>query len=178
MFKLTMFSTSHPEEVGKSLKGLHFKESKEGFFWELDGHKFIISPFGPTENYRESYGYRVYFNGLIDGGLYLFEMSMSCFQPHITGVEFDLSVPSYTQDDWIKEFSKRPSFSSTQNVRGIFNRGEIFIVCLPNNSVNIQIRKKAKGSKLASFIKEIDSVRNEITPSEYDLFSYIGENVS
>lgn len=175
MFKLTMFSPIHPNKVGPALKGLHFKETKKGFEWNFDGHTFLICPFGTQGDYQESYGYRVFFDGLIDGGLYLFEMSMSCFNPSISAVEFDLFVTNLTQKDWIRDLNRRPSFKSL-DLRGIYRKDQANIVCLPNDTVNIQIRKKTKAIKLPELLKEVDSIRDELTPSKYDLFS-VNENM-
>ncbi|WP_201715516.1 hypothetical protein [Rossellomorea arthrocnemi] len=170
MFKLTTFASVHPDKLGEALKGLHFEQTTKGFEWRLDGHSFLISPFGPKGEFQESYGYRVFFDGLIDGGLYLFEMSMSCFKPNIQAVEFDLVHPNKYQQDWIHEFNKRPSFEPG-SLNGIFTKGSIGICCLPVHTVNIQLRKKSKYTKLAEFLREVDLIREEITPIEYDLFN-------
>jgi hypothetical protein len=177
MFKLTTFVSIHPEKLEIALRGLHFNQTTKGFEWKLDGHTFLISPFGPKGNHQESYGYRIYFDGLIDGGLYLFEMCMSGYEPRIQAVEFDLIHKNRSQQDWIKDFLSRPSLLPG-SMRGIFSKGKVGIVCLPDHTVNIQLRIKSKASKLSEFLKEIESVRYELQPSDFDLFSSFEEEVA
>lgn len=177
MFKLTTFASIHPQKLEKALRGLHFNLTPKGFEWKLDGHTFLITPFGPNEKHQESYGYRIYFDGLIDGGLYLFEMCMGGYAPRIQAVEFDLTHKKMSQEEWIKDFFSRPSLTPG-SMRGIFTKGKIGIVCLPDHTVNIQLRTKSKANKLLEFLKEIESVRHELQPSDFDLFSSLEEEVA
>ncbi|NRD80852.1 hypothetical protein HPT25_26345 [Bacillus sp. BRMEA1] len=173
MFKLTCFASIHPTALGQAIKAVNFKDMKDKFVWQMDGAQFVIEPFRNYRDHQASYGYRVYFDGSIDGALYLFEMSMGVFSPEITGVEYSLHHHSKNQETWIKDFLNRPSFRTT-DVRGVFLKGSIGIVCLPDSSVNIQIRKKTKAYKLIELLKEIDCLKHDIMPVDYDLFSVEG----
>ncbi|QHA38713.1 hypothetical protein D5E69_23045 (plasmid) [Rossellomorea marisflavi] len=176
MFKLTTFAAVHPRELESALRGLHFRPVKGGYEWSIDGHIFRIQPFGPKGEHQEAYGYRIHFDGLIDGGLYLFEMSMAGFKPTIQAVEFDMIHPEKTQAVWISDFLRRPSLEPG-GMRGIFSKGKVGIICLPDHSVNIQLRIKGKASKLPVLLREIESVRSELQPEDFNLFSY-GEGVA
>ncbi|UAL49881.1 hypothetical protein K7887_22450 (plasmid) [Sutcliffiella horikoshii] len=178
MFKLTCFSPVSAKEIGKLLKGFRFKNIANEFVWEVDGHVFRIVPFGPQGNSQTQYGYRVYFNGSIDGGLYLFELSMGCLKSTINAVEYDISLEEWTQDDWITDLLKRPSYKP-QQIRGIFSKGNVNVICLPNNIVNLQLRKKhSKAFKLIELLKEVESIKEELEPVEFDLFSTFEEVVA
>lgn len=174
MFKLTCFAPAHPSKLGPALAAVHFKNVKGKFVWQMDGAQFVIEPFKNYGDHQASYGYRVYFDGSIDGAMYLFEMSMGCFSPQINGVEYTIYHQSKTQESWIKDFLKRPSFR-TSDVRGVFRKGDVGVVCLPDSTVNLQIRKKGtKPFKLIELLKEIDCLKHDIMPVDYDLFSVQG----
>ncbi|MCM3443558.1 MULTISPECIES: hypothetical protein [Metabacillus] len=173
MFKLTCFAPVHPSKLGPALQSVHFKEVKGDFIWEMDGTQFVIEPFKKYGDHQSSYGYRVYFNGSIDGALYLFDMSMGCFQPQINAVEYTLHHQSKNQESWIKDLFRRSSFEKSKT-RGIFQKGNVGVICLPDSTVNLQIRKKVKSFRLIELIKEIECLRQEIMPSDYDLFSVEG----
>ncbi|NLP52212.1 hypothetical protein [Bacillus sp. RO1] len=178
MFKLTCFSPVPAKEIGNLLKGFRFKHIANEFVWEVDGHCFRIVPFGTQGNSQTQYGYRVYFNGSIDGGLYLFELSMGCLNPTINAVEYDLIFKGKKQEDWIKDLLKRPSYTP-QQVRGIFSKGNVNVICLPNQIVNLQIRKKhSKAFKLIELLKEVENIKEELKPVKYDLFSAYEEVVA
>lgn len=173
MFKITCFASVHPSTLGPALKAVHFNEVKGRFIWRLEGAEFVIEPFKNYGDHQSSYGYRVYFDGSIDGAMYLFDMSLGCFQPQITGVEYLLQHQSKNQEGWINDLLKRPSYR-TCDVRGVFFKGHVGVVCLPDSTVNLQIRKKIKAYKLIELLKEIDCLKHDIMPVDYDLFSVEG----
>ncbi|MFE7064530.1 hypothetical protein ACFVAD_20555 [Sutcliffiella sp. NPDC057660] len=178
MFKITVFSPIPPVEIGPLLKGFRFTEVKNEFVWKVDGYVFRIVPFGTQGRAQTAYGYRVFFNGSIDGGQYLFDLSMGCFTPTINAVEFDLTHPTMKQSDWISDMLRRPSYKTGQ-LRGIFEKGNVKIVCLPNDVVNLQLRKNhSRVVKLPVFLKEVEMIRDDLLPVEYDLFSSFEEGIA
>ncbi|MDC3424361.1 hypothetical protein NC797_07555 [Aquibacillus sp. 3ASR75-11] len=173
MYKITCFTSITPNELGKALKGFRFLTTKEGFEWKVDGYSFRIEPFKNQPRHNMN-GYRVYFDGSIDGGIYLFDMAIGWTHPKITGVEFDLSVSSRTSKDWINDLISRNSFR-TIDTRGLFRKGKVGVIAV-NDTVTLQIRStKGKQLKLIECLKEVEKIREEITPVEFDLFSFIEE---
>jgi len=176
MFKLTCFAPIPPEQLGTALRGLRFATKKEGFEWYLDGHIFRIEPFKnqPRESMK---GYRVLFNGEIDGGIYLFDSSLGWLEPMVTGVEYELSHQKMKTEDWIKDLMKRPSYKMIDS-RGLFQKGRIGVVVV-NDKITFQIRaSKGKKLKLIECLKEIELLQSELRPVEFDLFSYLDEGVA
>lgn len=176
MFKLTCFAPIPPEQLGSALKGLRFVTKKDGFEWYLDGHIFRIEPFKnqPRESMK---GYRVFFNGEIDGGIYLFDSSLGWLEPMVTGVEFELTHHNRKTEDWIKELLNRPSYKLVDN-RGLFHKGRVGVAVF-NDKVTFQIRSsKGKGLKLIECLKEIELLQSELKPVEFDLFSCMEEGVA
>jgi len=177
MFKVTCFIEHSPEKLSSALSGLHFQKTKEGFVWNLDGHVFRIEPFKNQSRASNFYGYRVYFDGSIDGGLYLFDLSMGFFHPRVTGVEYNLFHHNRDKNDWLKDFNSRKSYQSSDTL-GIYRKGKVGIVVL-DDCVNLQIRATKKRSlKLIECLKQIDKIQEEIKPIEYDLFSIMGEGMA
>jgi hypothetical protein len=162
-----------PEKIGENLNCLQFKEVKNGFEWYLDGHVFRIEPFQMQPRYGEK-GFRVYFNGSIDGGAYLFDMSLGWVNPSITGVEYTISHPSKKNKDWISDLLKRPSYHCI-DTRGIFMKNGVGIVVI-NDQLHLQVR--GKKIKLLEVLKKIELLREELTPVEFDLFSYVEEGIA
>ncbi|MFT9496316.1 MULTISPECIES: hypothetical protein [Bacillota] len=173
MFKLTCFAPIEPEKLELSLRGIHFKIVKNGFEWHMDGTTFRIEPFQnqPRESMK---AYRVYFDGDIQGGSYLFDLSLGCMGAIVTGVEFIMTHPKMKQDDWIKDLRKRPSYKMI-DPRGLFMKGSCGVVVV-NDSVTLQLRsKKNKKLIMVDCLKKIDFIREELYPVEYDLFSIPAE---
>ncbi|WP_066412842.1 hypothetical protein [Sutcliffiella cohnii] len=176
MFKITCFLGTSPEKLSIALSGLRFQQTKDGFIWGLDGHIFHIKPF-KNQARGTLYGYRIYFNGSIDGGLYLFDTSLGCLSPKVTGVEYSLFCPTKSKLEWIQDFNSRRTFSKTDTI-GIYRKGNAGIVVL-EDSVSIQIRSFSKRPlKLIECLKQLDILLSEIKPLEYDLFSFSQEGVA
>lgn len=176
MFKVTCFAPITPEELWKGVKGLHFTKKEEGFEWYLDGHVFRIEPF-KNQSRTSMKGYRVCFNGSIDGAIFLYDFALSWINPSITGIEFSLSHSTLKTRDWIKDFMSRSSFSTVDS-KGIFKKGPIGIVVV-NDVVTLQLRSsKGKQLNLLASLKEIETVKEELKPAEHDLFSYVEEGVA
>lgn len=173
MYKITCFAPVGPEQLERGLKGIHFKSVKNGFEWKMDGTTFRIEPFKnqPRDSMK---AYRVFFDGDIHGGAYLFDLSLGCFGAHVTGVEYTLSHPSMQNESWMKELLKRPSYQLIDS-RGLFTKQNVGIVIV-NNTVTLQIRSK-KNYKLimVDCLKKIDFIREELKPVEFDLFSLSAE---
>lgn len=176
MFKVTCFAPITPDKLWDGLKGLQFTKKKEGFEWYLDGHVFRIEPF-KNQSRTNMKGYRVYFNGSIDGAIFLYDFALSWINPAITGIEFSLSHSNITSQDWIKDLMSRSSIS-TVDTKGIFKKGPIGIVVV-NDEVVIQLRS-SKGSQLNLLpsLKQIESIKEELKPAEHDLFSLLEEGVA
>ncbi len=169
-FKVTCFTGLSPERMKGALKGLHFKDVKGSYQWELDGHVFRIEPFQNQPRYDNVFGYRVYFNGSIDGAAYLFDLSLGYLEPKITGLEYNMPHGKKSRYDWIKDLSSRRTYLKSSRM-GLFKKGKTGIVVL-DDLVNLQIRPAKKESlKLIEGLKEIDFIRDELSPQEFDLFS-------
>ncbi|WP_209124513.1 hypothetical protein [Alkalihalobacillus sp. BA299] len=177
MFKITCFIEHSPEKLSAALTGLHFQNKKEGFIWSVDGHIFRIEPFKYQGRATNSYGYRVYFDGSIDGGIYLFDLSMGFLNPKVTGVEYNLYHQNRDKNDWLKDLNSRKSYQKSDTL-GIYRKGNVGVVVL-DDCVNLQIRATKKRSlKLIECLKQIDMIQEEIKPVEYDLFSILEEGVA
>lgn len=176
MFKVTCFAPITPEELWEGIKGLHFTKKKDGFEWYLDGHVFRIEPF-KNQSRTSMKGYRVYFNGSIDGAIFLYDFAMSWINPAITGIEFSLTHSSVKNGDWIKDLISRSSIS-TIDTKGIFKKGPVGIVVV-NDEVTLQLRSsKGKQLNLLPGLKQIESVKDELKPVEQDLFTFMEEGVA
>lgn len=169
MFKITCFASISPEDLSAALRGLRFTQKKDCFEWQLDGHFFRIEPF--KNQSRESLkGYRVFFNGAIDGGLYLFDSALGWLSPSIAGVEYELSHESKNSNDWLNDLSKRSSFKCL-DPRGLYMKGNTHLVVV-NDKINLQIRSpKGKSLKMIKCLKEVNALRDELKPVSFDLFS-------
>lgn len=177
MFKVTCFIELSPEKLSSALSGLHFLNKNEGLVWSLDGHIFRIEPFKNQERANNSYGYRVYFDGSIDGGLYLFDLSMGFLNPRITGVEYSLYHHNRDKNDWIKDLNSRKPYKRSDTL-GIYRKGNIGVVIL-DDCVILQIRAtKNRSLKLLECLKQIDMIQEEIKTVEIDLFSFTEEGVA
>lgn len=169
MYCITTFAPILPEQLAQKLKGLRFKISRQRFEWSQEGHLFAIEPFIHQPRGKEK-AYRVYANGLIDGISYMFDMSLGGVSPSISGVEYVLKYPSYTNEHWQREFTKRPSFRMVDS-RGIYEKDGVFFI-LVNDELRIQLRPpKAQKLNLIQALRKVDSFREELQPKEYDLFS-------
>lgn len=176
MFKLTCFAPIEPEQLGKALKGIHFNQVRNGFEWAIDGSTFRIEPF-ENQPRTSLKGYRITFNCDLSGGLYLFDLSLGCLGAYVTGIEFILEHPSMFHANWMKEMRKRPSFKMI-DPRGLFFKNGINIV-LVNDSVTIKMHsRKNKKLILADCIKQIDLIREELQPNDFNLFSFQREDIA
>lgn len=169
MFKITCFASMPPEDLFAALRGLSFVKKRDYFEWQLDGHFFRIEPF-KNQSRNSLKGYRVYFNGAIDGGLYLFDSALGWLSPSIAGVEYELTHDSKDSNEWLKDLSKRPSFKCL-DARGLYMKGNTHLVVV-NDKINLQIRSpKGKSLKMIECLKEVNALRNELKPVSFDLFS-------
>lgn len=169
MFKITCFAPIEPEKLGKALKGIRFTATKKGYEWSMDGTTFRIEPF--QEQPRNSMkGYRVYFDGDIHGGAYLFDLSLGCMGAYVTGIEYQLEHVQMKKEQWFKELRRRKSFKLI-DPRGLFMNEKIGAV-LVDDSVIIQLHSR-KNQKLilVDALKQVDFIREDLQPVEYDLFS-------
>lgn len=162
-----------PKQLSTVLKGLHFHPFQNGLEWRMDDAVFRIEPFKnqPRDSMK---AYRVYFDGDIDGGLYLFDLSLGCLGAQVTGIEYVLENPGMKSSDWIKELRKRPSYKMVDS-RGIYSKLGANIVVV-NNTVTIQLHsRKNKKLKTMDCLKQIDAIREDLTPVDFDLFSFSTE---
>lgn len=173
MFKLTCFVPMEPNQLETLLKGIHFQPRNNGLEWRMDDAVFRIEPFKnqPRDSMK---AYRVYFDGDIDGGLYLFDLSLGCLGAQVTAIEYALQSPGMTTSDWIKELRKRPSYKMVDG-RGIYSKLGAHIVVV-NNTLTIQMHSpKNKKLKTVDCLKQVNSIREDLTPVEVDLFSFSTE---
>ncbi|RHW35954.1 hypothetical protein D1B31_17840 [Neobacillus notoginsengisoli] len=173
MFKITCFAPVEPKQLAKALKGIHFKVVKNGFEWKMDESTFRIEPFQnqPRDSMK---GYRVYFDGDIHGGFYLFDLSLGVLSAEVTGVEYILDHPEMKHSDWIKLLRNRPSYQMVDS-RGMFVKQGIGVV-LVNDTVILQLRsRKNKKLIMVDATKKIDFIREELMPVEFDLFSFAAQ---
>ncbi|MEU2441871.1 hypothetical protein ABZ595_37670 [Streptomyces rubradiris] len=163
-----------PNELENALKGLRFTKKKNDLEWNMDGSTFRIEPF-QNQSRELLKGYRVYFNGDISGGYHLFNLSIGCLGAQVTNIDCILDYPFKTSQDWINELMKRPSCKMI-DARGLFVLGDIFLTVV-NDSLIIQKRiRKNQKLKLKETLKQIDFIREDLSPKEFDLFSF-GEEV-
>ncbi|KZE68046.1 hypothetical protein AWM68_17245 [Fictibacillus phosphorivorans] len=169
MYKITCFAPIEPQQLEKALKGIHFKTVKSGFEWLMDGSVFRIEPFQnqPRDSMK---AYRIYFNGDINGGTYLFDLTLGCMDAVVTGIEYILEDSSMKHDDWMNELIRKPSYHMIDS-RGLFSKQEVGVT-LVNNTVTLQLRsRKNQKLKMWDCLKRIDFIREELQPVKYDLFS-------
>lgn len=174
MYKVTFFMGVSPKELEEKLIPVGFQKSKGSLIWRSEGNEsiFQIVPFGGHNRITSDYGYRLYFNSL-GGGLYLYDMSLSMFQPSVKGVEFNLTLER-TKAGWQFYFKSRPSFRIVDS-RGIYQKGNVGVVVVNDNHLNLQVRpKKPKGVvPLNESLEEISVILEEINPTEIDIFSFM-----
>lgn len=175
MYKVTFFMSVPPAELENKLTPVGFVNQKGSLTWHSPHDKsliFQIVPFGGDNRFSSNYGYRLYFNGSIDGALYLFDMALAGFFPDITGVEYNLTELERTKAGWVFYFKSRSGYVKVDE-RGIYRKGNIGIVCVNDNHLNLQIRpKRPKGIvPLKDSLVEISHLVEEINPVNLDLFS-------
>ncbi|MGG4409415.1 hypothetical protein ABER75_11845 [Niallia taxi] len=157
-----------------ALKGIRFTKQKNGLEWRMYGSVFRIEPF-QNQSRELLKGYRGYFDGDIIGGSNLFDLSISCIGAQVTNIVCILDYPSKTSQDWINELTSRPSCKMI-DPRGLFVVGDICLTIV-NDSLIIQKRsRKNQKLKLIENLKQIDFIREDLSPKEFDLFSF-GEEV-
>ncbi|MEK4671093.1 hypothetical protein [Niallia sp. FSL R7-0271] len=176
MYKLTCFIPMEPDEVEEALRGIRFTKKKDGFEWSMNGSVFRIEPF-QNQSRELLKGYRVYFDGDIVGCSYLFDLSIGCLGAHVTSIDCIIEHPSKTYQDWITDLSKRPSCKMIDS-KGLFVKGDIYLTIV-NNSLIIQKRsRKNQKLKLIETLKQIDFIREDLSPKEFDLFSFGEEDIA
>jgi hypothetical protein len=176
MFKITCFAPIEPKQLEKVLKGIHFQTIKSGFEWKMDASTFRIEPFQnqPRDSMK---AYRIYFNGDIHAGTYLFDLSLGCMGAIVTAVEYQLEHPTMKHQDWMKDLQRRASYQMI-DARGLFMKQRIGVV-LVDDTLTLQLRSR-KNQKLIMMdaLKKIDFIREELMPVEYDLFSFQEEEIA
>jgi hypothetical protein len=176
MFKLTCFAPIEPTKLEHLLKGIHFKPVKNGLEWYMDGTIFRIEPFQnqPRESMK---AYRIYFNGDIHGGTYLFDITLGCLGAEVTGIEYLLEHQDMKNEDWISDLRKRASYKLV-DPRGLYSKQGIGVIVI-NNSITLQLRPgKNKKLKIVECLEKISVIRNELMPIDYDLFSFSKEEIA
>ncbi|WP_214483804.1 hypothetical protein [Bacillus sp. SM2101] len=174
MFKITCFLQVPYKQLCKLLKGMHFKDMKGELVWEVDDHQFKICPFSNQGEYSHNHGYRIFFSGSIDGAIFLFDMALGPLKPDVKGIEYETSLGERSQREWIVELIKTDTIQ-TIDTRGIFKCGSVGIIVIPT-TMNFQMRSPHnKKLKLIECLKEIERIRNDIFPKQFDLFSILEE---
>lgn len=176
MYKLTCFIPMEPNEVEEALKGLRFTKMKNGFVWNMNGSIFRIEPF-QNQSRELLKGYRVYFDGDIVGGSYLFDLSIGCLGAQVTNIDCIMEHPTKTSQEWINDLLKIPSCKMI-DAKGLFLKGDIYLTIV-NDSLIIQKRsRKNQKLKLIETLKQIDFIREDLSPKEFDLFSFGEEEIA
>ncbi|WP_078557037.1 hypothetical protein [Bacillus alkalicellulosilyticus] len=176
MYKITCFAAITEEKLSNALRALRFKKTKEGYEWQLDSAIFKIIPF-ENQPRGKTKGFRVYFNGSIEGGIYLLDTSLGWLSPSITGVEYDMFLEYFDNREWVKNLCSRPNYK-TLDTRGIFRKGPVGVV-VSYEHLNLQIRaSKGKQLKILDCLREVEKVREELQPVYFDLFSCLGTEVA
>jgi len=171
MFKIICFVKLPPEQLTQALKGLYFMTHGDSLVWKMDGATFQIVPFKQRLRSDTTFGYKVYFNGSIDGGGYLFDLSLGYLNPKINGIEYRALNEKFNKNDWLKMLETRKTFLPSET-RGIYRKGRVGIIVLDNQLV-LQIRaNKNKSLKLMESLKELSSIYDELKPEKFDLFSF------
>lgn len=152
------------------LKPLQFSLRRDNrLIWTEGKTEFIIEPFSTSG--RESQGYRIYFNGTPEAGQFLFDRSIGCFSPTISGIEFTLTT-NEKQSTLIKK-AERARFTRG-SLSGLYDYKGVVICIFPSGEVSLQIRnRKFKTSGLSGVMKEIEHVVTILQPQEFNLFSFI-----
>lgn len=174
MYKITFFMEISPKELEKKLLPVGFKNVNGSLLWGVEESTFQIVPFSLDNRYSNDYGYKLYFKGSIGGALYLYDMALRMFKPSIKAVEYDLTEIERTKQAWQFYFKSRTSFREVDE-RGIYERGDIGIVCVYDNHLNLQIRpKRPKGEvPLNRSLEEISVLLEELNPTTMDIFSIL-----
>ncbi|MEX3623627.1 hypothetical protein [Viridibacillus arvi] len=172
MYKITFFMELSPKELEEKLLPVGFKKLNAALIWGSEDTMFKIVPFG-SDNHSTSHGYRLYFNGSITGALYLYDMGLNMFKPHISGVEYNITEIERTQQAWNFYFKSRTAYKIIDE-RGIYSKGNVGIVCVQDNLLNLQVRPtRPKGEvSLNRSLEEIATLIEEINPTTMDLFSF------
>ena len=178
MYKVTFFMRISPSELHEKLRPVGFVNQKGSLVWNSPIDKtvtFQIVPFGGNNRNCSEYGYRIYFNGSITGALYLYDMTLANLFPDIKGVEYNLTELDRTKAGWIFYLKSRTEYVK-EDERGIFRKGNIGLICMADNHLNLQIRpKRTKGIvPLKESLLEISELLEEINPINLDLFSVSG----
>ncbi|MFD1736210.1 hypothetical protein ACFSCX_06485 [Bacillus salitolerans] len=176
-YRLTVFLNVHPKKLQEYLRGMNFVHQGDSLLWKVDHHEFRITPFKKYGDFQVEWAYRISFNGSIDGGMYLLDLSVGCFKPSIKAIEYTLFDESMKFEDWIREMRKRPSFLMKET-KGLFQKGELNCVVI-DHALILSLRKKTrKIHQVIECMKEIDKVRDDLMPNKIDLFSFMGNEVA
>ncbi|MCM3216780.1 hypothetical protein M3612_20040 [Niallia taxi] len=146
-----------------ALKGIRFTKQKNGLEWRMYGSVFRIEPF-QNQSRELLKGYRVYFDGDIIGG------SNLCIGAQVTNIVCILDYPSKTSQDWINELTSRPSCKMI-DPRGLFVAGDICLTIVKDSLIIQKRSRKNQKLKLIENLKQIDFIREDLSPKEFDLFS-------
>lgn len=173
MYKMTCFAPIEPNQLEQVLKGIRFVKKGSLLEWRIDDHIFSIEPFQnqPRDSLK---AYRIQFNSSIQGGLYLYDLSMGSLGAIVTGIEYTLTHEKRRTIDWINELRRRKSFKLI-DPRGLYLRHDVNIIAM-NDSITLKLHsRKNKNLKLLEALEKVDLIREELTPVEYDLFSFANE---
>lgn len=180
MYKVTAFLHYSFQELISLLKPVGFrtmqKDGHECLVLRIDGLSFVIRSLQVRG--VKPFGYHLSYDGSCDGFLALYDMYIGIMNPEVTGVQYELRKADTTQTEWITKL-KGLKPVKTIDASGIFQWGSVGIVVVPD-FVNLQIRSKgpkAKHLKIIECMQEIERVRDEINPSDFNLFSFLEEGV-
>lgn len=173
MYKVTFFMSISPKELEDKLLPVGFKKSNGSLIWGSEDSSFQIVPFSTDNRITIDYGYRLFFKDSIAGALYLYDMGLRMFEPSIKAVEYNLTELERTRQGWQYYFKSRAAYKEIDS-RGIYENGNVGLVCIQDNLLNMQIRpKRPKGDvALSQSLEEIAILLEEIKPTAMDIFSF------
>ncbi len=172
MFRITAFLNVHQEKLHKDLRGFGFTNDREGVLMlKMDQAYLRIRPISNQHHKRTNVGYHIYSNSSIETIFYFLDMLLPCYQPSITGVEYQ-----FKNDESITPSEIRKLGGKMHNPSIYFIKS-VGIVFLPQNVINMQCRGRYNLKQTYECMKEINRIEQELVPDTFDLFSYLGEAI-
>ncbi|WP_163537320.1 hypothetical protein [Gracilibacillus sp. YIM 98692] len=172
-FQFTVFVNHKESLIERGLKGLRFRKKGDSFTLDMDCTYFHVVPF--QHQPRSSLnGYRCYCNGSIEGATYLLDTSFGWTDPEVTGILCTIKDDDKTQEDWIHHLQNHVHCHMV-DARGLFRYKKTMVSIVPEGiCLHLHAPKGKKLDTLKS-LQEIDSMRENISPLKYDLFSFLEE---
>lgn len=172
-YRLTVFVNQKEETMEKAWRSLRLKNKHNVFELMMEDTYFRITPF-QNQPRSSLNGYRIAFNGTLEGCMYLLDTSFGWTTVEVTGVYCIIKDEGKSKKDWL-DLLTHDLDGELVDARGLIRVNKKMVSILPEG-VCIEMHAP-KGKQLNTYqtLKEIDSIREMITPKEYDLFSFMEE---